>query len=110
MLTVAIMIILVVLLVLQPMVSRLLASANNAQVDESLEADLLAARPANPALAAPGGQPAEQAEEEDSLINIKGVEGRVKASTLKKVEEIVENYPAETVSVIRSWMTTQESN
>jgi flagellar M-ring protein FliF len=33
------------------------------------------------------------------------VEGKVKASSVKKVEDIVENYPDETVSVIRSWMT-----
>ncbi len=108
--TVAIMIILVVLLVLQPMVSRLMAS-EGPQIDESLEADLLAARPASPALAAPDGDGDDDAgEEEDSLINIKGVEGRVKASTIKKVEEIVDNYPTETVSVIRSWMTTQENS
>jgi flagellar M-ring protein FliF len=44
---------------------------------------------------------------EESLINIQGVEGKVKASSLKKVEEIVENYPSETVSVIRSWMTQE---
>ncbi|GJL84351.1 MAG: flagellar M-ring protein [Micavibrio sp.] len=107
--TVAIMIILVVLLVLQPMVSRLMAS-EGPQIDESLEADLLAARPANPALSAPEGEDSDPLEEEEeSLINIKGVEGRVKASTIKKVEEIVDNYPTETVSVIRSWMTTQEN-
>lgn len=108
--TVAIMIILVVMLVLQPMVSRLLA-IEPAPVDDELEADLLAMRPENPALAGPNGEMGADgsipggAEEEESLIDIQGVEGRVKASTVRKVEEIIENYPNEAVSVIRSWMT-----
>ncbi|MCC6598378.1 MAG: flagellar M-ring protein FliF [Alphaproteobacteria bacterium] len=110
-LLISIMIILVVLLVLQPMVSRLL-STEGGDMPQDIEADLLAMRPMNPALAAPvgGGEdyiPPEPSEEE-SLINIQGVEGKVKSSSIKKVEEIVENYPSETVSVIRSWM-TQES-
>ncbi len=108
-LIVGIMIILVALLVLQPMVNRLLESSAS-DTDEDFEADLLAAQPMNPALAAPEGGDVELAEEddEDSLVNIAGIEGKVKASTVKKVEEIIENHPAETVSVIRSWM-TQES-
>jgi len=106
--TVAIMIILVILLVLQPMVSRLLA-AEAPVADEELEADLLAMRPASPALAAPAdgdfnpGEGGEE-EEEESLIDIAGVEGKVKASSIRKVEEIIETYPDETVAVLRSWM------
>ena len=108
--TVAIMIILVVLLVLQPMVSKLLASEAPI-ADEELEADLLAMRPANPALAGPsdssgnsGRGSADEDEDEESLIDIQGVDGKVKASSIRKVEEIVENYPNETVAVLRSWM------
>jgi flagellar M-ring protein FliF len=41
------------------------------------------------------------------MINMQGVEGKVKASSVKKVEEIVQNYPNETVAVIRSWMTQE---
>ncbi len=39
------------------------------------------------------------------MIDMQKVEGKVKASSIKKVEDIVEAYPQETVSVIRSWMT-----
>lgn len=105
---VAIMIILVVMLVLQPMVNRLLVS-EAPQIDTSLEADLLGMRPANPALAPPSSENefggGGTAQEENNLINMQGVEGKVKASSVKKVEEIVQNYPNETVSVLRSWMT-----
>ena len=106
--TVAVMIILVVLLVLQPMVNRLLAS-DTPEVDDGMEADLLAATPLSPALTGPGMdfEPPEMGGREESLIDIQGVEGKVKASSIKKVEEIVSNYPNETVAVIRSWMTQE---
>ncbi|MCK6418077.1 MAG: hypothetical protein L6Q57_03950 [Alphaproteobacteria bacterium] len=89
------------------MVNRLLTS-DAPEIDDSVETSLLAAAPAGPALPSPtmDFQPAE-AEREESLINIQGVEGKVKASSLKKVEEIVANYPNEAVSVIRSWMTQE---
>ncbi len=107
--TVAIMIILVVMLVLQPMVNRLLVS-EAPEIDTSLEADLLGVRPMNPALTGPSetdfASP-DRAAAEESLINMQGVEGKVKASSVKKVEEIVQNYPNETVAVLRSWMTQE---
>lgn len=107
--TVAIMIILTILLVVQPMIGRLLTPSGPA-LDESLETGLLAARPAGPALAAPpeGGEFEPEAPgEEDSLINMQLVEGKVKASSVKKVEDIVQTYPNETVSVLRSWMSQE---
>lgn len=125
---VAIMIILVVLLVLQPMVGKLMAvegsKSSGMGLDDLLQHDLLSASPANPALAPPeqaqrmlvgaDGMPIPadtgaqgQGEDDEALINIQGIEGKVKASTVKKVEEIVETYPAETVAVIRSWMSQE---
>lgn len=107
-LLVGVMVVLVILLILQPMVSRLL-SVNDTETDEDLEADLLTMRPSAPALEGPGAMGATgsggEDEEEESLIDIQGVEGKVKSSSIRKIEEIVENYPNETVSVIRSWMT-----
>lgn len=109
-LTVAIMIILVVLLILQPMVGRLLATETAASDDETYETNLLTGRTMNPALTGPAGEEFQppSVEEEDNLIDMKQVEGKVKASSVRKVEDIVSTYPSETVAVIRSWM-TQES-
>lgn len=106
-LTVAVMIILVILLVLQPMVGRLLASEGGTGLDEDAEADLIAAGPRPPALEGPSEsfEPANLDEDEGSMIDVQKVEGKVKASSVKKVEDIVDAYPTETVSVIRSWMT-----
>lgn len=119
-LTVAIMIILVVLLVLQPMVGRLLASDgpkfSPGFGDGESEHDLLTSSlPKSPALTGPGmssgGGESEflsAPEPGDSMISVEKVEGRVKASSIKKVEDIITAYPEETVSVLRNWM-TQES-
>ena len=54
------------------------------------------------------GARAQQLHEEESLIDMKQVEGKVKASSVRKVEDIVATYPNETVAVIRGWM-SQES-
>lgn len=108
--TVAIMFILIVLLVIQPMVGRLLAvESKSAEGDEELETELLTGSP-RMALEGPTEEfePTPLVEDEDGeMIDMKSIEGKVKASAVKKVEDIVENYPDEAVSVIRSWMTQE---
>lgn len=105
---VMIMLILVVVLVLQPMVGRLI-NTEAPTPDESLEADLLAGSPPPPALTGPQEDDLESQElvADENLINVQRVEGKVKASSIKKVEDIVQSYPSETVSVLRSWMTQE---
>lgn len=107
---VMVMLLLVILLVLQPMVGRLI-NTEGPSLDEALEADLLAGRPSTPALAGPSAEevfePQELAGADENLINVQRVEGKVKASSIKKVEDIVQSYPSETVSVLRSWMTQE---
>lgn len=58
------------------------------------------------ALTATGVSADASVEEEqfEELIDIDRVEGRVKASSVKKVGEIVEKHPEEALSIIRSWM------
>lgn len=114
--TVAIMIILVVLLVLQPMVARLLETESGMPGGE--DQDLLAAATEmGPALAAPekprmeaGRQQVEDKsseEEGEEMIDMQSVEGKVKASSIKKVEGLIESYPNEAVNVIRGWMSSE---
>ena len=116
--TIAIMILLVVLLVIQPMVSRLLSTeGENKSKEDELETELLTGGGAHPALEGPGAgggvgdgfQPAALVDEngEDVMIDMDSIEGKVKASSVKKIEDIVENYPDETVSVIRNWMSEE---
>lgn len=56
---------------------------------------LAGAQDANPQRAPVGADPG---------IDINQVEGRVRASSIKKVGEIVEKHPEETVSILRNWM------
>lgn len=112
--TIAVMMILVVLLVIQPMVNRLLESegrqAKSAK-DAEPSFDMLPGATAPPALTGPnyaGSLPGPAATDDGAMIDMNRVEGQVKASTIRKVEEIVTAYPTETVSVIRNWMTTKD--
>ncbi len=52
---------------------------------------------------------AAEAEALDQMIDLARVEGRVKASSIKKVGEIVEKHPEEAVAILRSWI-YQENN
>ena len=111
--TLAIMIILVLLLVIQPMVGKLLATEGDKKsAEDELEADLLTGGKVKPALEGPnadGFEPAQLMDEsgEDEMIDMQSIQGKVKASSVKKIEDIVENYPSETVSVIRNWMSEE---
>ena len=40
----------------------------------------------------------------DELIDIDKVEGRVKASSIRKIGEIIDKHPEEALAIIRSWI------
>lgn len=103
--------ILFILLVIQPMIKKLLDTGEGklSEEEEELERALLAGGGAVPGIEGPNGEfiptPLEDDEDNEGMINMDSVQGKVKASSVKKVEDIIEDYPNETVSVIRSWMT-----
>ncbi len=110
-LVLSIVAILVILLVVRPLVTRAFEAFPAAVPGGG--ANLLTSQArATPALAGPGPAVAQvpgasaPAEEEhfDELIDIDRVEGRVKASSVKKVGEIVDKHPDEALSIVRSWM------
>jgi flagellar M-ring protein FliF len=41
------------------------------------------------------------------MIDIAKVEGQVKASSMKKIGEIVEKHPEEAVAILRGWLAQQ---
>lgn len=94
---------LVILLVVRPLIKRVFEQQAAAEAAALAEAE-------QAALAGPGGVPVPsdaQAEEEESfeeLIDIDRVEGRVKASSVKKVGEIVDKHPEEALAIVRNWM------
>jgi len=105
----AIVAILVILLVIKPLITR--ALDRTPQLEE--EPDLLSDGSGVPQLAGPGGgalarelamEAAQANEELEQMIDINRVDGRVRASSLRKVGEIVEKHPEEAVSIIRNWL------
>ncbi|QJE72555.1 flagellar M-ring protein FliF [Aerophototrophica crusticola] len=105
----AIVAILVILLVIKPLVAR--ALDRTPQLED--EPDLLSEGGGVPQLAGPGGgalarelamEAAQANEELEQMIDINRVDGRVRASSLRKVGEIVEKHPEEAVSIIRNWL------
>ena len=113
--------VLVLLLVVKPIVSRILeAPAAGGAAAPALAGPegqrLLAA----PAVAAAGALPApagiaagvpatasaagQALDAVDQMIDISQVEGRVRASSIKKIGEIVDKHPEEAVAIVRSWM------
>ena len=105
--------ILVLLLVIRPLLSALLESQKRSFESAKQEAALLAAQTAPQAITGPSGSSGASSsdglsaneEQEENLIDMTQVEGRVKANSVKKVGDIVDSHPNETVSVIRNWMT-----
>ena len=115
---------LVILLVVRPLLGRALEPSGGqpalAGIDsrDDLTALLTDQSSFQSALAGPGAHlpaggmpemPIDEDEEEessevDNLIDIQQVEGRVRASSIKKIGEIVDNHPEEAVAIIRNWM------
>jgi len=105
---------LVILLVVRPVLTRLFESMPTALASTPSSAAALAAGEgaAVAQLTGPGATAdmAELLEDEaeesllDQMIDINQVEGRVRASSLKKIGEIVDKHPEEAVAIIRNWM------
>lgn len=108
-LVLSIVAVLVILLVVRPLLARAFEALPT--MARAAEARLLAGEAGMaPALTGPGGvlppgeAPGREEEALEELIDIDRVEGRVRASTVKKVGEIVQKHPEEALSIVRSWM------
>ena len=97
---VAVVAVLVILLVVRPLVTRAFEAMPQG------EEGLLSAGEGMAQLTGPGmpGSSSEEDEDLDELIDIDKVEGRVKASSLRKIGDIVDKHPEEALSIIRTWL------
>ncbi|PWR21827.1 flagellar basal-body MS-ring/collar protein FliF [Zavarzinia compransoris] len=106
---------LLTLFVIRPLVARLLGpvpGATPALAGAGALAGMPGAMPGQAALPGPDGRPmlagpagAATAEDEfEQMVDIANIEGRVKASSLKKVGEIVQRHPEEAIAIMRNWM------
>ena len=101
--------ILFLLLVLRPLIGRAIESMQAGPVGPDGRRLLAADGSLMPQLSGPAPLPAPAlgGEEEviaDELIDIDKVEGRVKASSIRKIGEIVDKHPEEALSILRSWL------
>jgi len=121
-LVLAVVAMLVLLLVVRPLLSRILAMPSVAPANVALAGpgDQFALPPgAAAALAIPGPAPtglpglpsmpsssdAEQiAAEIDQMIDLNQVEGRVRASSVRKISDLVDQHPEQAVNLIRQWV------
>jgi flagellar M-ring protein FliF len=113
---------LVLLLVVRPLLSRILAmpAVGPANIALTGPGDQLALPPgAAAALAIPGPAPTQLpglptmpssseaeaiAAEIDQMIDLNQVEGRVRASSIRKISDLVDQHPEQAVNLIRQWV------
>lgn len=65
------------------------------------EAAMLEAVPGVPRLPAPEGG---GGEEESGMVQVQNVEGQLRASSIRKLGELVEKHPEESLTIVRAWM------
>ncbi|PWR18383.1 flagellar basal-body MS-ring/collar protein FliF [Zavarzinia aquatilis] len=106
---------LLTLFVIRPLVTRLLVPAGGtghalagAMAGAMAGGAAQLAGPGAAALPGPDGRPMlaspDLPSEFEQMVDIANIEGRVKASSLKKVGEIVERHPEEALAIMRNWM------
>lgn len=114
-LIIALVAILAILLVLRPAVTQLVRQTGSPSEQVSSDLAALEGPDGVPAVAGGGGSGAPAlpigegggAPEDESTINVANIKGGMKSSSMKQVNEIVEQYPEETMNVLRQWMMRQ---
>ncbi len=99
--------ILAILLVIRPLVARAIESAEAAAKEDEMEQAALAA----PSIAARLADQSkakvavvDDEEEADDMINIDRIQGKLKSSTIAKLNNMVDKNPDETAQVLRQWL------
>jgi flagellar M-ring protein FliF len=102
------------LMVLRPMVMRLTTVPGGAEalIDQS------AAAGGTLALAGPAGSAGSETYsgsvsavallEDDSLVNVANIEGQMRASSIRRVVELIERHPEESLTIMRGWMAQEQ--
>ncbi len=95
--------VLAIVLVIRPAVTQIMKGA---QVTADRANELAALESSSMARLSGGGSGEMDAGEDlnDSLIDVANVKGGMKSSSMRKVSEIVDKYPEETMGVIRQWI------
>lgn len=97
--------VLVILLIVRPLVTRAIASSQEAQDEDEYEQSLLSGPNIMGELPdfSTGGE-----EDEDELISISRIKGGIKSSTFRKINDMISAHPDESLQVMRRWAFTQD--
>lgn len=101
-----------ILLVARPAVGRLVTLAARPAVTADGAGVPALAGAAGGAAALPGGQqPALTAttEEDAAMVSLAMVEGQMRASSITRLQELVDRHPEDALNVVRRWMTPEEA-
>ena len=110
----------VALLVFRPMISRLtVAGANpealpgrssdgNGRVPTSQNTALKIEQGETRRLAAPGGTTRAENGSGGGTMEVNQVQGRVQAQSIRRLTDLVEQYPDESLSIVRGWLSEGE--
>ena len=87
--------------VLRPLVSGLLSPPGD---DKSNDGNMLTNDPRALLENASYGEVRTSANELEKTIDVANVTGQVKASSMKKIADLIESHPDESVSILRTWL------
>ena len=45
---------------------------------------------------------------DESMVNVANIEGQLRASSIRKLAELVEKHPEESLTIMRGWMTQEQ--
>jgi flagellar M-ring protein FliF len=100
--------VLALLLVLRPMVFRLSAIGAASVIAAPEGAAALPLSAPNAPTGGPGGGPASAAPagllEDERMVDLANVEGQLRVTSVRRVADLVEKHPGETLSIVRGWM------
>ncbi len=94
--------ILAILLVIRPLVARAIESAELAQQEEDLALEALT----TPSFTA---ELEDLTGDDEEMINIDRISGKVKSSTYRRINDLVDKHPEETLAVLRQWSQQQSA-
>ena len=101
--------ILSILLVIRPLVARAIESAEMAAKEDEMEqaalaAPSIAARLVDQSRKARDEDEGEAPEEQEDMINIDRIQGKLRSSTYAKINNMVDKHPDETAQILRQWL------
>ena len=95
--------VLAILLVIRPLVARAIESAELAQQEEEEEQAALGAVNILGQLTDQSGM-GDDDDEDEEMININRVSGKVRSSSYNRINSLVEKHPEEAMQIIRQWI------